>query len=367
MYKIAFLFSVISLNAFSQLGGLTVFNAFNLPTSARSAALGTNFISVKDNDVNLGMANPSLYNTQMNKKISFSQALQAGKFTYNTLQYGRSMKNNFFVAGNLRMASYGKMDQTDVLGNTTGSIHPTDLIIGIGASKTINPVLTVGANLNYIQARNAGYYADGLSMDLAGSFNFETSGTLITALVKNAGFQISKYGANKTSEKENLPTELQIGVSHKLKHAPLRFSFTGQQLQRWDISYHDPNLVPTVDAITGDTIPVKYAGFGEKLFRHTIIATEILVNKNLHLRVAFDYNRRKNFKVDARGSIAGFSFGVGYTFRRFTLDYGLIAYSVAGYNNMITLSINLDKWRNKIVSEPKPAITVPAPVSVPVL
>jgi hypothetical protein len=348
MFKICscFFLLIFSLPLNAQIGGLTIFNALNLPTNARSSALGNDFIAVKDADINLGLSNPSLYNMLMHKKLSFSQGFQPGGFSFSTLQYGQAAKHGLFWSGNIRSANYGKMNETDKYGATIGTIHPADFIFGVGLSKSINPVLSVGTNVNFITSNYAGFTANGLSFDLAGCVHLEAQRITFTGLVKNAGFEMNKF-VNKNKDREILPAEFQLGISHKLKHAPLRFSLTGHNLQKWNLSYTDPNAKPTIDAITGDTTAVKTAGFGEKLFRHLIFTTEILISKNIHIRAAYDYNRRKNMKVDARAGMAGFSVGLGLTFKRFTLDYGLLAYSVAGYSNMVSLTMNLDKWRKK--------------------
>ena len=58
-------------------------------------------------------------------------------------------------------------------------------------------------------------------------------------------------------QKENhLPIEVQAGASYKLKHAPFRISILGQHLNQWRVLYEDPNEQPTIDGLTGDTIPV---------------------------------------------------------------------------------------------------------------
>jgi hypothetical protein len=107
----------------------------------------------------------------------------------------------------------------------------------------------------------------------------------------------------------------------------------------------DPTAKPRIDPLTGDTIPVPVAGFGEKLARHFTFQTEVLISKNIHFRVAFDYHKRQEMKVVARPGFSGFSFGLGMYFKRFSLDYGFLIHSVAGYTNGFTLTTNLDKWK----------------------
>ena len=136
-----------------------------------------------------------------------------------------------------------------------------------------------------------------------------------------------------------------MATSYKLKHAPFRISLLAHHLNKWDITYIDPNLKPTVDPLTGDTIPVKRPGFLTKLAHHLTYQLEILVTKNIDIRAAFDYHLRKELALSTRPGISGFSFGAGFHFSKFSLDYGFTIYSRAGYNNMVTLSTNLSKWR----------------------
>jgi len=136
-----------------------------------------------------------------------------------------------------------------------------------------------------------------------------------------------------------------MAFSYKLNHAPFRFSLLAHHLNKWDITYNDPNLKPTIDQLTGDTIPVKYAGFGEKLARHFTYQVEILISKNIHLRGGFDYHRRQEMKLEERPGMAGFTMGLGLYFKKISIDYGFSIYSRAGFNNMLTLSTNLSHWR----------------------
>ncbi|MBI3238518.1 MAG: hypothetical protein HYZ43_06725, partial [Flavobacteriia bacterium] len=170
-----------------------------------------------------------------------------------------------------------------------------------------------------------------------GCYTNDEKRLVLSGVVKNLGIQWKGYNETRSS----LPLEIQMGVSHKLKHAPFRFSLLGQHLQKWDLTYNDPNAKETVDALTGEVIPVNKAGFVEKFARHFVVQTEILFGKKLHLRIGFDYNRRQELKLTQRPGIAGFSFGAGMYFKRFSIDYGFMSYSAAGMQHAISLSIPL--------------------------
>src|SRR5690554_7802460 len=91
-----------------------------------------------------------------------------------------------------------------------------------------------------------------------------------------------------------------LGVSHKLEHAPFRFSIVAHHLNTWDLSYNDPNAKPTTDPLTGELVPVEKAGFGEKLGRHFIFQVETLIGKAVRVRAAFDYNQRRERSEERR-------------------------------------------------------------------
>ncbi|MBI1837291.1 MAG: hypothetical protein HYR91_08510 [Flavobacteriia bacterium] len=50
-------------------------------------------------------------------------------------------------------------------------------------------------------------------------------------------------------------------------------------------------------------------------------------------------------KVNTHPGAAGFSFGIGLYFKRISIDYGFKIFSKAGFNNMLTLTTDLSKWK----------------------
>lgn len=336
-----FVLLLIAGNAFSQMGGRNAYALLGLTFNARSAGLAGNFITAKDYDINLGVANPSLLNEQMHQVVSVSQALYAGRINYGMFSYGHQIKEKHTIAAHIRYVAYGKMTRTDKNGVEMGTFSPFEYILGVGYAYKINPLFSVGANVNIIGSHLEVYNSYGTSIDLAATFLNKSETFLATVLFKNVGFQFNKYGTKRAP----LPADFQLGVSYRLKHAPFRFSIVYHHLNKWDLTYSDPNAQPTVDMLTGDTIPVKKAKFFEKLGQHFTYQIEILATKNIHFRAGFDYYTRQSMKLEKKPGIAGFSFGFGLHFRKISFDYGFSFYSKAGFNNMITLSSNIGAFR----------------------
>ncbi len=329
--------------AIAQTGGNNAFPFLDLTYNARQMGLANDFISVMDNDINIGVANPSMLNPEMHKNLSLNQALLPGGINVGMAAYGHKLKTLGTLSGYIKYVNYGSFERTNINGTSEGTFTPFEMIVGTGLGRQLNERLSVGANFNLLFSQLETYTSFGAGIDLAGTYYNKDKGFSATALVKNAGLQFNSYTDN--GNRAPLPVEFQMATSYKLQHAPFRLSLLAHHLNRWDLTYNDPTLEPTINSFSGDTIPVPVAGFGEKLARHFTYQVETIVSKNMHFRLGFDYHRRKELGLATRPGAAGFSFGIGMYFRRFSLDYGFLINSRAGYNNMLTFSTNLSKWR----------------------
>jgi hypothetical protein len=60
-----------------------------------------------------------------------------------------------------------------------------------------------------------------------------------------------------------------------------------------DLTYIDPNDPENYDALSGAYTPKDYTLL-QKIERHVIIGTELLLSKNFHLRASYNFQRRQN-------------------------------------------------------------------------
>lgn len=326
----------------AQTGGENAFPFLDLYYSAQDAGLGGDFITGAGDDISMGVNNPSLLNETMEKGASISQALYAGGINHGMFNYGFGLKDHGTMVGYIKYVNYGKFDRTGINGISEGTFSPIEMIAGAGIGKQLNPLLSIGAKANLIYSQLESYSSFGASIDLAGTYYNEEKGFLATVLVKNFGYQ---FKAHTPGNQKALPVDFQMAAAYKLPHAPFRFTLLAHHLNKWDITYNDPNLQPTIDPLSGDTIPVPRAGFMEKVGNHLSYQLEMNLSKTLHIRAGFNYHRRKQLGLEQRPGAAGLSFGLGLHFNKFSLDYGFLIYSQAGFNNILTLSTNLSKWR----------------------
>ncbi|MBI3133869.1 MAG: type IX secretion system protein PorQ [Bacteroidetes bacterium] len=344
--KISFAFSALffSLLLSAQTGGTHTWQFLDLDFSARSLALGSDFIPLKDGDINLAVTNPASITKEMDNNLSMNHFIYPAGINYGMLAYGKNFEKLGTFTGHLRYVSYGKFARTDVNGVQQGTFTAGDYALGAGYAKELNKYFSIGGNFNVLFSHYESYTSFGVAADIATLFHDDKSNISISLVARNVGYQFK--GFTKKNH-EPLPTEVLAGISYKFHHAPFRLSLVGTDLTRWDLTYNDPNLQPTIDQLTGDTIPVPTAGFVQKLAYHTNFGLEILPTENFFIRVGFNYQRRNAMGVVDRMGIAGFSFGVGFKVKKFAFNYGIAIHSAAGISNVFSITTNLNEWKRR--------------------
>lgn len=337
----------LALSSHAQIGGNTAYKFLNLPFSARAASLGGTAISIAEDDINLAIMNPSLLSPVMHNHIGMSYVNYFTDVNYGYATYARHFaKTGTFSAG-AQFVNYGKFLQTDNTGVVMGEFTAKDQAFNIGYGRQLDSLFSVGASMKFVYSALETYYSSGMAFDAGITYNKRSRFFSAALVVKNfGGFQIKKY---REGNKEPFPYEIQFAISKKPKHMPFRFTFTGQHLQKWDLTYEDPNNpTPTVDPLTNEPIKQnKTKIFGDKLMRHVLVGGELLLTKNFNIRIGYNYMRRKDLAVDTRKGTVGFNWGFGFKIYKFHLSYGRAAYHLAGPSNHFTLGLGLNDFYSK--------------------
>jgi hypothetical protein len=342
--KLVIIVLFLSQLSLAQIGGENTFQFLDLDFNSRSMALGGDFAHVNDDDINLVVANPALINENHNKKLSLNHAIFPSGINYGQLAYGFNHQKYGSFIGHMRYVSYGKFDRFDESGIEQGTFTAGDYALGLGYGKSLNKYFSVGVNANLIFSHYESYTSFGVATDLSFMFYDEKSNLTAVLTAKNAGYQLKGFTKNNN---EPLPLEILAGLSYKFHHAPFRLSMVVHDLTDWDLSYNIPGAQPTIDALTGDTIPVPSESFVKKMFRHVNFGVEIVPSDNFAIRLGYNINRRASLGVENRMGISGFSAGVGFKVKKFEFDYALASYSAAGLSNMFTITTNLNEWYRK--------------------
>lgn len=329
--------------SYSQSGSQGVFTFLNIPNSARVAGLGGNTFAINDGDVNLTLINPSLLNHKTHNKIGMSYVNYFAGTNFGYTTYSRHFKKIGTFGMGIQFLNYGTFDRADITGQVTGQFKAADYCYTIGYARPISKdsVFSFGANLKSIYSTLDIYSSFAMAVDMAITASLPEKNFTATIILKNAGYQFKPF---VEGNRENLPAQIDIGISKKPKHMPVRFCLTYQHLQKWDLTFVDPSK-PTKDALTGDSIEVKkFRVFNDKLGRHLTFATEIVIKKNYFIRLGYNYLRRKELQIESKRGMGGMSIGFGFNVSKFSLSYSRASYSLAGGTNTLTISTNLSSF-----------------------
>lgn len=327
----------------AQTGGNQAYKFLNLTNSPRVAALGGNFLSISDNDILLTLSNPSLIKPSMSKNLGFSFVDYYTDVNYGFAIYSHDFKNLGTYTAAFQYGSYGDFTYADETGSTGGTFKANDLAFNLGWARALDSNFSIGANLKFIHSSMETYTSYGVGVDVAGTYHKPETGFSVSLIGRNIGTQLKPY---VSGQNEALPFELQLGLSNKLKHLPFRYSILLTNLQKWDLTYVDPNDPnQQYDPITNQPVEKTEVGkFFDKSMRHIVIGGEFLPFKSLAIRAGYNYQRRKELGVSSRMSTVGFSWGVGIKISKFQINYARSAYHLSGSPNFISITTNLSSF-----------------------
>lgn len=337
----------IALSVFSQ-AGTGVYQFLNLPVSSRLAALGSANVSLHDNDINFAFENPALLTSETNNVIGLNMANYLADIKFGSAVYGRNFGDKNYLAIGIQYIDYGTFQEATDLNVLTGQTFTAkDLALNIMYARPISKQFTVGVTLKPVYSAYEIYTSYGLAMDAGVSYN--DSANLFSAgfVIKNLGTQFKGYYSDENGQHfEPLPFNIELGVSKKLDHAPLRFSLTLQNLQQWDLSYQSTNQ-PTTDITSTltTTSTTKSIGFFDMVFRHAILAVEFVPSKNFYLTMAYNDRREQEMSMSGFKSMAGFSFGGGIKLYKFQVGFGMTQFQVGNYAYQFSISTSLNEFR----------------------
>lgn len=311
-------------------GGQQVFRFMTLSTSARATALGAQ-IAVRDEDLSLAASNPAALNPLMDGRLVFQHNFFLTDIQHGYAAYAQNLpKLGFTLQAGLQYMNYGDIKRADEYGNITGKVTASETAFTLGGARALTDRVSLGLNVRLGLSTLDTYKASALAADAGLMYADTASRFAITAVVRNAGAQLSAYN----DLKEDLPFDLQIGVSKKLKYLPFRISVIAHHLHQWNIRYNDPNLKEEDILQIGDSGPSTGNGNNgvDNLFRHLIFNGEFLLGRNeaFQVRFGYDHLRKKELSVRNYRSLAGFSGGIGVKIKRFRFDVGYAAYHLAG-------------------------------------
>ena len=356
---ICILFSVFCTPVLAQVSnaGRSVFSFMSLPVSSRINALGGSNVSLSDGDISMGMCNPALLhaNSHMTLQLNYSYYLPGtmfGSALYGH-NFGRSKvepaytgdgepdKPNYFAVG-IHYLDYGKMEETLSDGSFTGrTFGARDILVDVMYARQLGRMFKVGVTLKPVYSIYESYSSFALGADIGAHFQTPDSTFQMGLVLQNIGWQIKGfYSEEGGSNHEMLPLNLQLGLTYRVKHAPLRFHMQIHNMQTWYLNYEwtSREKSPT----TGDYIAHDIPWY-DMMFRHTIWCIEVVPKSDrFYIALSYNHRRRAELNLTDQKSLAGFALGAGVRIKQVRLGFAIsqMTKSNFSYQAGLTLDIN---------------------------
>ena len=328
---ILLIFVTITLPTQAQIkgAGSSVFNFLNLPVSSRLNALGGENVSIADDDISMAFVNPALLTPHTDKVLQLNYAYYLAGTMFGSVMYGHNYKENYFAAG-IHYLDYGQMQYADEMGNLLGTTFTAkDICVNLMYARQLGPMFRIGATIKPIFSVYEQYTSFALGADVGGHFQTTDSLFQMGLTLRNIGWQLKAfYEEDFGQHTEMLPLNLELGMSLRLAHAPLRFSMTAHNLQRWDIAPREQNIK-----------------WYDMLFRHTIWAIDIVPkSEKFYLTVSYNHRRQTEMTINDVRSMAGFAFGAGVKIYKFRLGFAMSQYTKSNFTYQVSLSTDINSF-----------------------
>jgi len=298
------------------LGGNAVFSYLLQPNAAKLSSLGGINISSIGNDLGMAYNNPALLRDDMHQQISTSfYSFAEGVQQLGFVNAYHHQKSNTNIALGVQYLSYGSITQTDPSGNILGVFKPADYTIQFMLSHVYKSNWWVGLTTKYINSSYGQYHATGLAFDWGIAYLNSNKLLQVSFLAKNMGTQLSTYVP--AAPKEELPFDLQLGITKKLENAPFQFSLTAHHLQQFNILYNDPIF----NNLEGDT-RFNQKNTAQKIFTHLVFSSELILSDQLQINTGLNLMRRQSLNAyNMTNGLNGFTLGFGLHLNKLHIQY----------------------------------------------
>lgn len=294
--------------------GRTVYNFLRLPVSAHGAALGGNNISLVEDDESMIFHNPSLLSNVSDKTILINYMNYMAGVNTASAAFNKVIKERASVAFSGQYINYGSMKEMNADNIQNGEFSAKDISIAGYLSYLLTDRITGGVAAKFITSYIGEYNSLALGVDLGLNYYHHESELSISLVAKNLGGQVKSYDDNF----ERMPMDLQVGISKRLVHTPLRFSATLTDLTHWNY----------------------------KFIQHLSAGAELILSPQIWIGAGYNFRRAKEMSIEnsdheKSSNWAGFSLGAGLSLNNFKLNFAYGKYHVSSSSILINIAYTL--------------------------
>ncbi|MBQ2375108.1 MAG: type IX secretion system protein PorQ [Bacteroidales bacterium] len=329
---------ISSLATKAQIGGNAIYSVLSLHPSAKTAALGLDFLPCFSDDITAIINNPSTLRKENHNDIGITYTTLFSGINQASLAYSHTLNKIGGLALGVQYLNYGSFDMTEENGDIVGKFNAADYVFTLSWGKMLDSNVYIGANLKPVFSQYESYNSFALAIDLAASYQSSDRTWAISLMARNMGKQIKKLA----NEDFSLPFDLQLAASKKLAHAPLTIYAAITNLHQWNLREDDPlNPRDEIDLNGEITKENKFVGILDNTFRHLQVGVEFTPSKYFYIAAGYSWKQNREMYLKDAFSLAGLSYGIGINYSRFRLCYSRNEYHRYGAPNYISLIVQL--------------------------
>lgn len=319
---IFYIFTLLPILATAQ-SGENAFNFLRLPYSARAAGLGGSNISIIEDDITLAMHNPALLINVSDKTININYMSYMSDSKLAGAAFNKAFGERAAGAITARYVDYGEFEGYTEDNIYTGSFSAKDIEIAATYSYLLSNYWSGGVTGRFIYSKYEALSAIAIGVDLGLNYYNPDNGLSASFVLKNLGAQVKAF----EEKNEKLPVDVQLGISKKLPHAPIRLSLTLTNLHKWgkDDFYN-------ADGSEDSTSDI--------LLKHVILGADAIIGKNFYASIG--YNFRMSKELSAGGNKwDGLSIGAGLNINKVKFGASYSKLHVSSSSFLFNLSYTL--------------------------
>ena len=183
--------------------------------------------------------------------------------------------------------------------------------------------------MKFLYSNIGDYTSVGMAIDAGLSYYHSEKGFSFGFVLKNIGAQLKAY----EDKRQKMPWDIQVGISKRMTHAPIRFSLTAMYLNKWKINYIDDN-----------NIEYKEDNFFNSFIKHWVIGVDYVPSDNFWLGIGYNPKTALDMKLQGGNALAGFSGGAGIRIKMFDVGVSVAKYHPSALSFMLSLSTSLSDF-----------------------
>ena len=307
--------------------GNDAYTFLRFPTSSRINALGGHSVSLIERDPSLVFHNPSLLGGEVDGMVNINYMNYISNVNIGSAIFTKAFRERSSWGVGATYIDYGSMKEMTINNEWLGMFSVQDIGINAFYAYDLSEKWRGGIALKGLYSTIADYSSFGLAVDAGLSYFDPEKDFAFGLALKNVGAQLVSY----YDERQSVPWDLQMGITKRMAHAPIRLSVTAMYLNKWKFDYID-NLVTEKDD-----------DFFKTAIKHLVFGVEFIPSDNLWLGIGFNPKTKMDMKLASGNGLGGFSVGGGVKVSRFNIGASVARYHPSATSLMVSISMSLSE------------------------